>query len=108
MPKRMLEIRRNPDLGEEPLDPDDRGQLGSQDFEGNFAIVPEVVGQVDRGHATLSQLAVEPVPVTERRAKPFEPVGHGVLDMEAPPANARGRAPKEPTRPVARRLASPP
>ena len=31
--------------------PSDGGELGAEDLEGDRPVVPEVVGEVDRGHA---------------------------------------------------------
>ncbi len=58
---RMLKIRRRFDIGEESLSADHRSQLGFQDFEGDLALVLEVVGQVHRGHAALAQLTLDGV-----------------------------------------------
>ena len=43
--------------------PSDGGELGAQDLERDRAVVPEVVGEVDRGHAAASELALEAVAV---------------------------------------------
>ena len=50
----VLQVGRRLDLGQEALGADQGGQLGLQDLEGDLAFVFEVVGQVDRGHATLA------------------------------------------------------
>ena len=42
----MLELGRGPDLGEEPLGPDDGGQLGFEHLQGYLPLVSDVVGQV--------------------------------------------------------------
>ncbi len=59
----MLEIGGGLDLGEEPLGADHRGQLGPEDLDGDLALVPEVVGEVDRGHAARPELALDAVAV---------------------------------------------
>ena len=59
----MIESRREVDLGEKSLAPQHGGQLRAEHLEGDVAVVLEVVGQVDRGHAALAELALEPVAV---------------------------------------------
>jgi hypothetical protein len=66
---RVLQLGRDVDLTQEPLWADGGGQLGSQDLDGDLAVVLEVVGQVDGGHAALAQLARDPVVVGERVAQ---------------------------------------
>ena len=62
----MLQAGGGLDLGEEALAADDGGELGVQDLDGDLAVVLEVLGEVDRGHAALAELALEAVAVTER------------------------------------------
>jgi hypothetical protein len=62
---RVLEIRRRLDLGQKALRADDGRQLGLQNLEGDFPLVPEVVGQIDGGHAALPELALDPVAAFE-------------------------------------------
>ena len=57
----MVQLRHGPDLGQEPLGAKRRGQLGMQDLDGDLPVVPKVVGKVDGGHASLAQLALDPV-----------------------------------------------
>src|SRR5574339_160359 len=42
----VLEVGGGLDLGEEPLGPDDRGQLGPQHLDGDLAVVPKVLGPI--------------------------------------------------------------
>ncbi len=60
---RVLEVGGGLDLGEEALGADDGGEFRAQDLDGDGAIVLEVVGQVDRGHAPLAELALDAVAV---------------------------------------------
>ncbi len=60
---RVLEVGGGLDLDHEPLGPEHGGQLGLQDLEGHLAIVLQVLGQVDGGHAALPQLPLDPVAV---------------------------------------------
>src|SRR5687767_4434645 len=47
----MLQSRGCPDLMQEAIGSERRGQIAAQDLEGYAAIVTRVVSQVDRGHA---------------------------------------------------------
>ncbi len=53
---RMLQIGSSGDLGKEPLGADDRGQFGPQHLDRHAAVVPDVLRQVDGGHAALPEL----------------------------------------------------
>jgi hypothetical protein len=55
----MLEVGCDLDLGQKAFSPDNRSQFRLQDLEGHFAVVLEVVGQVDRGHAALAQFTLD-------------------------------------------------
>ena len=59
----MLEAGGDLDLGEEAVAADDGAQLGVQDLDGDLAVVLEVLGEVDGGHAALAELALEAVAV---------------------------------------------
>ncbi len=50
----MLEVRRRLDFGQESLCTYNCSQLGLQDLQRDLALVLEVIGQVDRGHAALA------------------------------------------------------
>jgi hypothetical protein len=50
----MLEVGCDLDLGQKAFSP-----FRLQDLEGHFAVVLEVVGQVDRGHAALAQFTLD-------------------------------------------------
>ena len=62
---RMLEVRRGPDLGDEPIGADTGDDLGLHDFQRDQAIVPEVVREIHAGHTTRTQDAVDPVMACE-------------------------------------------
>jgi len=62
----MLEPGGEVDLAEEPLAAEPGGDLGVEHLESDGAIVLEVLGQVDRGHATGTEIALDPVAVGER------------------------------------------
>jgi len=58
---RVLEARRRPDLGQKRGGAHDRGELGLQDLQRDLSPVPDVVGQIDRGHTALTELALDAV-----------------------------------------------
>ena len=60
---RVLEPRREPDLADEALGPHGLGQLGVEDFERHRSVMPEVVGEVHRGHAPATELALDAVAI---------------------------------------------
>ena len=55
----MLQVRRRLELGKEALAPAHGSQLGLEDLEGDLTLVLEVVGQIDRGHAALTELTLD-------------------------------------------------
>ena len=55
---RVLEVGCGFDLGQETLGADQGGQLGLQNLEGDLALMLQVIGQIDRGHATFAELAL--------------------------------------------------
>ena len=60
----VLEVRGGANLCEKPLRTDDRRQFGLEDLDRNVAAVPEVLGEVDRGHPTLAERPLDAAPVT--------------------------------------------
>jgi hypothetical protein len=79
----MLQVRGGPDLAQEPLGADDGGELGAQHLDGDLAVVLEVVGEVDGGHAAGTEFALEPVAVGEGRAQAFQ-VAHRAFPLGRP------------------------
>ena len=63
----MLEPGGEPDLPLEALGAEGGGKLGEEDLERDRAVVLEVLGEVDRGHAAAPELALEGVAVGESR-----------------------------------------
>ena len=49
------------DLAEEPFGADGGREVGPEDLEGDLAVVAQVVGEEDDGHAALAELALEAV-----------------------------------------------
>ena len=62
---RMIEPRRDLDLGEEALGAEHRAELGAEDLEGDLAIELAIAGEVDDGHAAGAELALDDVAVVE-------------------------------------------
>ena len=59
----MLQARGGLDLDHEPLGAEDGGELRLQYFEGDLAIVLEVVREVDGRHAAGAELSRERVTI---------------------------------------------
>ena len=72
----MLERGDSLDLAQEPLGPDDGGELGAQDLDRDLAVVLQVLGQVDRGHAALAELPLDAVMLGERSLQSGCRLGH--------------------------------
>ena len=76
----MLEPGGEADLALEPLGAERGGELGEQDLERDRAVVPEVLGQVDHGHAAAPELALEGVAVGEGVAQAIRHAHRGSRD----------------------------
>ncbi len=59
----MLEAGGELDLALEPLGAERCGQLGMEQLQGDRPIMANIVGQVDGGHATAPQFALEAVAI---------------------------------------------
>jgi hypothetical protein len=57
----VVEARGELDLAEEPLGADRSREIGTEDLEGDLAVVAEILGQEHDGHAALAELALEVV-----------------------------------------------
>ena len=53
------------------------GQLGLQDLQRDLSFVLEVVGQVDGGHAALTEFTVDGVAALEGGVQTGDGIGHG-------------------------------
>jgi hypothetical protein len=58
---RVVETRGDLDLAEEAIGPDDRGKFGVQYLQRDLAVMLDVLGQIDGGHATTTNLPLEAV-----------------------------------------------
>ena len=66
---RMIEPRRDLDLGEEPFGAEHRPEFGAQDFERDVTIELAVVSEVDDGHSACPELALDRVALAEDRGE---------------------------------------
>jgi hypothetical protein len=62
----MLEIGGELDFLEKTLGSEDRREICVQDLYRNFAMVFEILGEIDRRHATGAKLALDTVAVGKR------------------------------------------
>src|SRR5207249_1827373 len=65
----MLQLGSDLDLAEEPLRAQGRGQFRFEDLHGHFALVPQVLGQVHRGHPAAAELALDRVTTRKGRSE---------------------------------------
>ena len=72
----MLEPGGEADLAEEALGAEGGGELGVEDLEGDGAVVLEVLGEEDGGHATAAELALERVAAAKPCLELCPQVGH--------------------------------
>jgi len=72
----MLQAGHGPDLGQEAIHADHRGQLGAQELERNPAAVLQVLREIYPRHASLPKLALEAVLAGQGGGKPLEGVDH--------------------------------
>ena len=71
----MLKLGGKADLAFEALGAHGRRELGEQDVDGDVAVVLDVLGQLDRGHAAATKFLLELVAVADGRLEPRERVG---------------------------------
>ncbi len=76
---RMLQAGGGLDLAEEALAADDGRELGVEDLDGDLAAVLQVLGEVDRGHAALAELALDAIAVAQGRRESGLGVRHWML-----------------------------
>jgi hypothetical protein len=88
----MLEIRGRLDLGQEAFRANDRGQLRLQNLERDLPLVLQVIGEIDGGHATLTEFGLDAVAALEGGVQAGDRVGRvHALNMR------QGRLPREGT-----------
>ena len=67
----MLQVGGELDFLEETVGAEHRGELGVEDLDGHPPAVPDVLGQVHRGHTALAELALKAVAVGQGCAQAF-------------------------------------
>src|SRR5437868_6478240 len=73
----MLQVRRDLDFGEKPLDAKHGPELGVEDLDGDAALVFDVARQIHRRHAPASDLAIDLVAVADGFYQLLETERHG-------------------------------
>ena len=79
----MLQLGRDLDLAVEPLRTDGCGQLRVEHLDGDVALMLQIQGQIDRGHAAATQLALDGISVGKSDLETGEDLGHGPGCYEA-------------------------
>jgi len=72
----VLKLCRDLDLLEEPLGAKHGGEFGTQDLHRDLAVVLEVLGEVDGGHAAGPELVLDGVAVGEGGFETVEELRH--------------------------------
>jgi len=73
---RVLQVCRDADCAQEPLDAEHRAELGAEDLERDRAVVLRVARQEHGGHAALPDLALDTVAIGERSGQARERISH--------------------------------
>ena len=76
---RVPQIGRGLDLAQKPFRPQRLGQFRPQHLDRHLAVVLEVLGEVDCGHAPAPELTLDRVSIGERCMQFGEKVGHHEL-----------------------------
>jgi len=61
----MLEIRGGPDLGEEPLPAQHRGELRAEHLDRDVPPVANVGREINRGHPARTEFSLDPVAILQ-------------------------------------------
>ena len=80
----VLKARGEADLAQEPVGAQAGGQLGPEDLDRDRAIVADVVGAIDHGHAAAAELPLESVAVGEGNGKAAGRVGQRAVRAGLP------------------------
>jgi hypothetical protein len=99
----VIEAGTDPDFLQEAIGAKHRGQLGPKHLECDVTVVLQVPGQIDRGHPTGAELALDAVADGQRAAQRRERIvqkdsGGGKGQYTALIRPARSRAPGEDSR----------
>ncbi len=79
----VLEPRSCPDLRKKAVAAQRGTQVGVQHLDGDIAFVADVVREVDRGHAALTEFALDAVAIGQRGGEACESLSHRALVAEA-------------------------
>jgi hypothetical protein len=71
----VVESGGRPDLAEEALGPEARAQLGVEHLDRHEAVVPQVAGEIHRGHAAVTELALDRVAAGQGGFEVFQGLG---------------------------------
>ena len=100
----MAELRGESDLEEKPLRTKARRQFWVQHLERDPPLVLQILRQVDGGHPTASELALDRVAVGQGGLKPFQDLDQGDLSewgvSTLQPSSRSGQTPPEFTGPA--------
>ena len=66
----------DPDLSEKAIRAQGGREVGSQDLHGYPPVMPEVLGEIDRGHPAAPKLVLDGVAVSESVSQLINGVGH--------------------------------
>ena len=94
---RVVQVRGDPNLAEEPLDAQQGGEVWSQHLQRDVAVVLQVARDIDRGHPADASLALYRVLFSERGRELREGVSHCARTYDATSRSAIGRLPLEPS-----------
>ncbi len=86
----MLEVRGDADLREEAVDAEDGAELRVEELERDGAAVADVAREVHGRHATAADLALDDVPVRDRRGQFAGNAHEGAIRGDAPNLTASG------------------
>jgi len=66
----MIQVGRDLDFLEKPIAPDQRREVGLEDLDGDLAMVPEIVGEINRRHAAGADGPLDPIPAGQSGDEP--------------------------------------
>jgi hypothetical protein len=80
----MVELRGDLDLAQKAVRSDGFRQLRQQELDRDFAVVSDVVGEVDRRHTAAPDLALDAIPSRHRRTQPrgIDRVVHHSVELD--------------------------
>ena len=79
-----MELRGDRNLSDKPLRPQRRSELGTQHLHRHIALVFDVAGEVDRGHTSRADFALDGVAAGKGGGEAGELVGHErIMNIES-------------------------